>query len=424
MKLEYVASGCSFLRINYPWCKEQETIDLINKFFSEVNGAHGHQFSLLFNAFTEAHFGDMFKAYAPAIYKTHADSGGLQIVTQGKSVTAEMKKEIYRTQAKYSDIGMSFDVIPLITIGKSKRGDLSTRFFDRENLAAYAKETGQNLRDQIETFLEEKTSCLPFFIVHGNDSSTALEWVDVALKEVPEDMRQYIGGIAMGGGSFGNGRKEALLRAVLAGHIMQERDDLVHKSIHFLGLGSLANTFPFLAMNKSGLYKKDWHISYDSTSHTSGHHMGNYFYNTGKQMRMNKPFTHTYQIIYDDIRKNLKVFDEHADDYGVKKFHKTLTSPARGYVDDGGDFADILYSNLGCALSSILNFTRKVDAYSQDFNMFLEERIPKKEWNIYMQIAKVDSLEAYKKWDAQMGRYFPSMQITDYTGTSLDNFFE
>ena len=106
------------------------------------------------------------------------------------------------------------------------------------------------------------------------------------------------------------------------------------------------------------------------------------------------------------------------------KLFKTLTNPAQGYVDAGGDFKQVLYSNLGCALSSVYNFTRKVDQYSKDFNLFLEERIPTKEWGIYQQIAKIDSLEAYKEWDIKMGSYFESKRLTDFTNTSLDSFFD
>lgn len=420
--IEYVASGCSFLRITYKQCLEEENKALINQFFKELDGSNNHRFSLLFNAFTETSYGEVFRNYRDSLYTIHADSGGLQIITQGKEVTPQIKKEIYGTQAKYSDIGMSFDVIPLITTGKSKRNDLSMRFFDRENVGKYAAETGDNLREQIEVFLEHKTSCQPFFIIHGNDVDSALEWTEKALDRVPHDMRKHIGGIAMGGGSFGNGQKEMLLRAVLAGHILNERDDLQYKRIHFLGLGSLTNAFPFLAMMKSGLYKPEWNISYDSTTHTSAHHMGDYLFSDGKRVSFGKSFTHVYRLIYEDISKNLKSFD--TDEHSIELFHKTLTSPAQGYVDKGGQFKDVLYSNLGCALSSIYNFTRKIDAYSQDFNLFLKERIPTKEWGIYQHIARIDSIDAYRNWDRQMGSYFSSSRLSDYTDTSLDSFFE
>jgi len=421
--IEYVASGCSFLRITYKQCLEEENKALINSFFREVDNANGHRFSLLFNALTETTYGEVFRNYKDSIYTVHADSGGLQLITQGKEVSPAIKREIYTTQAEYADIGMSFDVIPLkITGAKSKRNDLSTRFFDRENLIKYAEETGDNLREQIEVFLEKKTACQPFFIVHGNDIDSAIEWTDRALARVPADMMKHVGGIAMGGGSFGNGQKEMLLRAVLAGHILRTRDDLIYKRIHFLGLGSLTNAFPFLAMIKSGMYDQSWNISYDSTTHTSSHHMGDYLFADGKRRAFTKSRTHAYQLMYDDISANLKSFN--TEEHSVKLFHKTLTSPAQGYVDGGGNFKDVLYSNLGCALSSIYNFTRKIDQYSKDFNLFLEERIPNKEWGIYQQIAAIDSVEAYREWDAKMGMYFDSKRLPDFTNTNLDGFFD
>lgn len=293
--LEYTMSGLSFTRITYPdFYNDQTCRDLVDSFFKAANTSfENHRFSVLFNAYTEKTYGEILQNnYRKNLHNVHADSGGLQIITQGKTVTPTIQDGIYRIQAKYSDIGMCFDEIPLrITGTQSKRGDTSNRFFDRENLKEFATQTGLNVKRQIEVYLEEKSSCMPFLIVHGNDVPSALTWTETVLDQIPYDLHKYIGGIAMGGGSFGNGEKEALLRAVIAGHILRTRDDILHKQIHFLGLGSLKNTFSFISMMKSGMYDPSWHISYDSTTHSSGHHFGQYLSRTGDYIGITRNFT-------------------------------------------------------------------------------------------------------------------------------------
>lgn len=417
---EYTLSGLSFTRTTYPIVKDvPHRRELVKKFFNFANTqSENHRFSILFNGYTEEKIGELVnECYRDSVYNVHADSGGLQIITCGLQITPQMQDEIYHIQGKYSDIGMSFDEIPLKTIGKSKRNDMSTRFFDRENIRAYAKQTGKNLRRQIEVFLEDKTTCRPFFIVHGNDVDTALEWTDVALNEIPLDERKYIGGIAMGGGSFGAGEKEILLRAILAGHILETRDDIVEKKMHFLGLGSLKNTFSFISLLHSGMYNRDWHISYDSTTHSSGHHFGKYLYQNGEMESFNRQFNRKYQDIYNDIQKTIPFFEENIS---IETFYNTLNTQLASYAEKGGDASDFIWSNLGCVIGSVVNFTRNVDRYASDYNTFLEERIEQKNHPLYMSLLNIKNLDDYRAWDRDMGRFFPSKKLSDQPEITFD----
>lgn len=419
--LEYVASGTSYLRINYPISHENEdNLSLIKDFFTEVDNKNNHRFSLLYNAYTESKFGKIFEKFSDSFYKTHADSGGLQIITQGKTVDDAFKKTIYKNQADYADVGMCFDEIPLVVTGKkSKRNDVSNRFFDKDNLKDYAQKTGLNVKEQIEVYLENNSNCKPYFIIHGNDIETAIDWVNYSLDVIPNDLRKHIGGIAMGGGTFGNGLKESLLRAFLAGYILQTRDDLVNKNLHFLGLGSLTNAFPFLVFLSSGLYNKEWCISYDSTSHTQAHHNGNYINNEGKSIEMGRAYTNRYKIIYDDVCINSDVFKNL--DVPLKEFYKVLNSPAGKYIESN-NFATFLSVNLVCALSTITNFTRKINQYATNLEDFLHERIPGNKWSIYKSLSNIKTLDDYKYWDKTVGCYVPSIKILNGQSNNLDNF--
>lgn len=92
--IEYVASGTSHSRIVIGAAKQQYAIELINEIFSKLNNINNHKFSLLFNAYTEKGFGEIFKNYRSSVYKIHSDSGGLQIITQGKE-SNDSVKEMY-----------------------------------------------------------------------------------------------------------------------------------------------------------------------------------------------------------------------------------------------------------------------------------------------------------------------------------------
>ena len=112
--LEYVISGPAYLRLGAEQCNDPETlqmiIDLINK---TVHNKNNHQFSLLYNGFTEKNFGNKLQKFRPAIKNIHADSGGLQIITRGLQNTPETRNKVYENQGTYADIGMAFDEIPV-----------------------------------------------------------------------------------------------------------------------------------------------------------------------------------------------------------------------------------------------------------------------------------------------------------------------
>ena len=105
----------------------------------------------MYNAYTEKRPGEwMGEHYRSLVHSIHADSGGLQMITLGRTITNELKEEVYDSQARNSDIAMCFDVIPVRTLdaGRSDRLDLNNRRFDRTDLERCARETGRNLRRQ------------------------------------------------------------------------------------------------------------------------------------------------------------------------------------------------------------------------------------------------------------------------------------
>ena len=134
--LDYVVSGTSYMRFSNPGIAKDETnSQIINMLIDKlVTDVHSHKFSMLYNGHTESSFGERFLAYKDHVHEIHADSGGLQIVTQGMTITDELKDKVYENQAKWADVGMCFDEIPVVLTGdRSDRNDVKQRFFDFEN---------------------------------------------------------------------------------------------------------------------------------------------------------------------------------------------------------------------------------------------------------------------------------------------------
>ena len=117
--LDYVVSGTSYMRLSNPNIAFDDTnTGIVSMLIKKlVQDQFSHKFSLLYNAHTEHSFGERFKPYHDAAHSVHADSGGLQIVTQGMTITDELKEKVYRNQANGADVGMCFDEIPVILTG-------------------------------------------------------------------------------------------------------------------------------------------------------------------------------------------------------------------------------------------------------------------------------------------------------------------
>ncbi|WEM34307.1 queuine tRNA-ribosyltransferase [Xanthomonas phage X1] len=273
-ELHYIASGTSFMYINSlrrDGGVNDETIDWVRNMF--VGADRGpNKFGMLFNAFTESTFGKVFKEnYADVMCDIHADSGGLQMVSLGKVADDAAKRKIYKTQADYSTVAMSFDEIPVSQIfdpyaGRGAMSATRKKVFDRSQLKAKAIESGKNLREQLEYFAEVGTIAKPMLIAQGNCPETYYDWVEYVQDQIPHELMDNIAGVAVATSTLGPGDLENYESAFVASQ-MNFRFDC--KQIHFLGVGSFDRLAPVLALAKSGVYKNKI-ISYDSTTHTGG----------------------------------------------------------------------------------------------------------------------------------------------------------
>lgn len=412
MSIEYIASGTSYLRLISPRNREGDNLEYLKKTLSEVEKQTNHKFGMLYNAFVEAGFGEMMSEYRDVVNSIHSDSGGLQIVTQGKSMTPELKTEIYNNQGKYSDMAMSFDEIPVGTLsGRSGRNDTLNRWFDSEKFEYLARETGKNVKEQIETFNKMGSDTKPIFIAQGNCLSTYQKWTEYALSEIPKELHSQIGGVAMGAAALGTGMLEDMQRAIFFSHLPIKTDHL-----HILGVGAKRRLIPYIAMKMNGNYD-GINLSYDSTTHTSGVEFGQY-YMGGTTVTFNRNMSKEYIDIMNDVSKTFDWSDFTIDDY----FAVMNNGYTRYTEEKGQDPKKFLRIKTEFILSSIINFCREIDRIQESKKILMETSSDMGISGPVYSLFSVKTEEDYERWMADVGRQIKSNKIQSLKPSTLEGF--
>jgi len=417
MLLEYVASGTNFTHLPPVASKLIDDAAIL----AEVDiatrrlHAHSHKFSALYNAHIEKTNGRKLSKYPEGmLHQIYADSGGLQVVTLGMEITDDFKLEVYRNQAESAHRGMSFDEIPLQFSGsKSTRLDLSNRWFDRDNFEAMARKTGQNVEEQINVFRELGSKCKPVVIIQGNDYDTYMKWAELCYDEISDDNKPFIGGVAMGAAALGHGPLEDIQRAF---YYKQLPIDVPNNHMHLLAVGSVKRLIPNIVFINNGYYG-DIHLSYDSTTHTSGCYNGRYFNSAGKYVQVSRAMSKTYIDILADIQTNYPEYMVSLED-----FHEAVNSSQNKSNDKYGDtgmshFRALMY----WLYSSVHNFTREVDGVLNNpatMSKFLDrrERIP------YNSLVQVTSLDDFRHWERTFRKVIASNPVQSEKPFSLEEF--
>lgn len=292
-EMEYVVSGCGRMQLFH---KDMLTdpgifkefhdsiVEIPQTVISDLKAYSQHSepvLSMLFNAFTEKSFVKPAKGFQ--LYDwlgsdgVYADSGGLQIVTTGKTITPELKQKIYETQM-VSDYAMCFDVIPLTSTSvfqnSNERTNVSNKVFEDHLFADSALATAQNIKEQIAFFRTNKAKTKVIIIVQGNTPQDMKFFYDTIASQLTEDDYEHVGGIAIADTCMGNGEFESIKMLHAAHLIAQDCHETVKTHVHFLGIGSLYRLRPIVYLVRSGFLKSFKQISYDSTSHTSCFDMG------------------------------------------------------------------------------------------------------------------------------------------------------
>lgn len=444
-QLDYVISACGMMGVftpdhEAPWYPTYKTatLSLMGSLKKRIaQSCHNTKplISTLYNAYTEKNHVDEFKRLenlgSDSVY---ADSGGLQIVTAGKSITEDIKKEIYKTQS-YADYAMCFDVIPLSSVSltrtRNERSNIGNKIFHSVNHQESAFATGDNVKAQASYFRSIGAKTKVIIIVQGNDTDDMVNFFkNIESRLSPEDY-ENIGGIAVADTCIGNGEYESIQMLRAAKRIADFCHPNLRKHLHVLGVGSISRMRPILYLLKSGYLHEFDRVSYDSSSHTSTFQygllkldgtcksIGSY-----KTPAVDKHFRNVYRL-FDDTLSDYVTEDEFmtnifGDGMGDWKFSTIKNRILQ--TDDPFSIASTLLCNAAHTYFQIHNFVTNLDRVMTDELGVTESND--------MKVKALNSLLAIKddkqldKWDAQNKIYLTSKKIkADRDNVSLEEFF-
>ena len=402
--MNYILSGCSYTRITFKEAYEDDDcLDFITDCFDNMQyEGENHVFSLLFNGCFEKNFGQIFKNYKRHVDEIMTDSGGLQIVTQGRTVTPEIKKEVYTVQGKYSNTGLSFDEIPISFSGESSgRMQTSDRWFDPDKFEDCAKLTGENIKNQIQTFLDMDSKTKPIFIAQGTDYETYMKWTEIALKQIPKDHHKYIAGVAMGAASLGTGQLEDIKRAFYFTQL-----PINTRRLHILGVGAVRRIAPFLVFSQNGLYK-DLHISYDSTTHSSGVVMGRSYLND-KVLKFPKEFCKEYETMFDAF----KLTPYMPKELTLELFYEILTTSSMKFKEKYGSRNIYIKCFLGFTCFCVSKFIHHMEKCFTNKENIIKLGKNSKDKNVFNSLYSIKSYDDFLSWERNVSRTVKSTKIT------------
>jgi hypothetical protein len=282
-QLDYVISAVGMMGVFTPdheafWYPEYKKATLslmksLNKRVAETCHNTKPLVSTLFNAYTEKNHVDEFKRLENlGSASVYADSGGLQIVTAGKSITNDIKNQIYKTQT-YADYAMCFDVIPLSSVSltrtRNERSNVGNKIFHSEQHREAAFATGDNIKSQASFFRTVGAKTKAIIIVQGNSVQDMVEYFKNITTRLDDSDYENIGGLAIADTCMGNGELESIKMLIAAKEISSICHPNIKKHLHVLGVGSIYRMRPILYLLKSGYLDAFERVSYDSSSHTS-----------------------------------------------------------------------------------------------------------------------------------------------------------
>lgn len=429
MKFRYVLSAPSYIGLA-PTKESKETPDTYKLFvdlttdcvrrvkrdLTRLDSSIEIDVDILFNAFTEKLFGVHLRKYDNfGLSKMYADSGGLQIVTIGKSITSELKKEIYKVQS-VADFAMCFDEIPTrsLTTGNTKnsRMDVGNKMFYYNDMKQCALATAENIKEQCEVLSSINDTTNVFYIVQGNTHTDMVEWFHHGSTVLKDYSR--IGGLALADTCMGTGQRESVEMFMAYKKIHDDfGSDVIKKHVHLLGIGSVSRLMPLLYCSKN-LLPNDLTVSFDSTSISCAYAMGtlkNLDSSEVKKHEYKSYFTDIVRYFEEDIRKHYPEFDSEVfiEHYtaNVMSKSKTINNPPhdKRFVVQAHIVSTLMYQ--------LFPFFRKF--------LGVISSIGNQETHLNY-LSKSKTYQDSKHWLKYYGKYVDSKKILRH-GNSLAEFF-
>lgn len=284
--IEYVFSGTNMLKmvpLKVYTCEDylsqrvntiSRGIELIERNLNNRLTTTNVTLSALFNAYVEGHFGDFYSRNRNSGFNNlYADSGGLQMITQGKTITESLKDDIYKAQDK-ADVAFCFDEIPVekiseyVDLTSSNRANTSSKVFNAKRFDECAKMTAENVKHQLSKLKNAKIS----YIIQGNTFNDMIHWFDIAYEVLGDDIEK-LHGIALADTCMGNGELETC-DMLYAGARIFDKYPKLKRNVHLLGIGSGKRMLPAIILCKNGFMGDNVVLSSDSSSQSMAYTMG------------------------------------------------------------------------------------------------------------------------------------------------------
>jgi len=316
----------------------------------------------LYNAYQEKSDGVLLEANPLGNEVILSDSGGLQQARKGEKFSEEVKREIYRHQAQYSDIAMNFDEMPFKIIEANAETGvnlMASRCYIGEMVKDTAILSADEVRKQIEVFNSvENVRAKISPIIHGfrphgkyydpikdkNEDNTYIEYAKEMLSRI-DNSSHHVGSLSFGSNTVSADNKISilkLLKFVPSTLWCKDIPDEYVKHIHLLGVASPQRLMTILSMIRAGLIdKRVKKISFDSTAITKAYTVGKVHKNRFEfenETPMRPELTMKYFL--DPQAKNVRHYyqqvHEHFKDYIGYKFESWEDLATHSY-NNGSD---------------------------------------------------------------------------------------
>ena len=435
--LRYVFSAPAMLRLNkstWETANSDEfaqvkamTIEGMQRLRADIkHKVHGSDFGIdiLFNAYTEKDMGERISENDNfGFEKLYADSGGLQIVTAGKSVDDSLKANIYGIQS-HADFAMCFDEIPcgnkagMIVDSKSNRSNTGNKVYFPGRKTETATKTANNIREQIETLDKFGTNTVVHYIIQGNTYEDMVEWFDDGTKVLTEDHFKRVGGLALADTCMGNGPLESI-DMLVAYHLIHKQFGVerIKTHVHLLGLGSVRRLLPVLYLMKSGFLPNDLTISFDSTTFSMSYFMGRFTGSNGQKVQQGEA---NYKAMFHDVYKYFgDIYHKYVPACEEGVFVDHVVKEIRSLADSINNAHDVIAPVVRANIT--LTLCWQILGFIENINKAIDHS--KHDNSPMGRLQHVKNMDDYMEWKAQFGNRVASSRITR-EGATLDAFWE
>ena len=347
MKFEYVVSGLTMGidDLYYNANTAAPYIHRMNEKIIDMDTKYDNQnMSILYNAHTEKRHGiTMTDTMSNSWHRIFADSGGLQLARTPKGITPEIKDKVYHHQAKYCDVAMIFDLLPVefdlsLTGGNSMKASSVGRRFVRDDIEKCAHETKDNVKRQIEVFKQEDSKAKIMLISQGADVDSWSKYIEIICDGLDdESIETMCCGVAPGSQGIGN---HFIHRMEMIYSLKEYQiPDSLKKNIHLLGVGNPNALMPFIV--SPDYFDFIDTVSYDSSSHASSWFFSIYRDKNYKQRTMDVPIS-SKRSLTDIVQNQLlpiikDIMNDHQDaflEFGITDPMQLINDSTKWSVDN------------------------------------------------------------------------------------------